>query len=95
MADRERVGRMIAGGAGGYLMRVIYRAEEQADKAEARGLDGVADAKRNCSDAMFEAAVLVSWVGVRVADGSLTLAMLKKMRPPKIKAKKQAEKGAA
>jgi len=91
MADRDRLGRTICLGGAGLLLRETTIAENHADVADALGIDGLAEAERSVADVLFEASVLVSWVGVKVADGSLTLKRLKNMRPPKAKAKKSAE----
>ena len=87
MADRERVGRVICGVGAGVLIRETINAEDHARVADARGLEGLATAERFTAEVLSEAALITSWVGVKVADGSLTLARLQKMRPPKPKAK--------
>ena len=86
MADRERVGRVICGVGAGVLVRETIIAEDHAKVADVRGLEGLATAERDCGEVMSEAALIVSWVGVKVADGSLTLKSLKKMRPRKAQA---------
>ena len=98
MADRERVGRVICGVGAGTLVRETIGAEDHARVAEARGLEGLADAERFTAEVLSEAALITSWVGVKVADGALTLEKLKRMRPRKalpaaLKARKEGKDG--